>query len=128
MTKYEPRDSFSVRLGKMDNETQYFYEELEKEFRKYEDIKVRPSLRCVTFRYNKEVIAKVALGGKTLKLYLAMDPNDKMLNDGKYHPRDLSSVKAYALCPTMLPIKSDLALRKAKVVIQYVVLKKIFNL
>ena len=56
-----------------------------------------------------------------------VDPNEPMLKDGKYHPRDLSKTKAYEQVPTMLPIKSDVDLRKAKSAIQYVVLRKIFK-
>ncbi len=124
---YEPRKSFAQRLDEMDAETKNYYKEVEKTFTENPGVKARTSLRCVTFRHQKDVLGKVALGGKTLKLYLAMDPNESMLKDGKYHPRDLSQTKAYELVPTMLPIKSEVALRKAKSAIQYVVLRKIFN-
>ena len=61
----------------------------------------------------------MAVGGKTLKLYLAADPEDQALASGKYHPRDLSNTSAYAEVPFMVPIRSDLAVRKAIRVIDY---------
>ena len=128
MTMYKQRESFSTRLEKSDEDTQQYFKELEQALLEYSGVKERISLRCVTFRYNKDVIAKIALGGKTLKLYLAMDMDEDILKEGKYHPRDLSKTKAYEQVPTMLPIKSELAVRKAKVAIQYLALRKIYKI
>ena len=128
MTKYKQRDSFATRLENVDKTTREYFNELEQALLEHKEIKERVSLRCVTYRYNKEVLAKIALGGKTLKLYLAMEPDADILVEGKYHPRDLSKTKAYEQVPTMLPIKSELAVRKAKMAIQYVILRKIFKI
>ena len=67
----------------------------------------------------RDLLAKMAIGGKTLKLYLAVDPEDAALEDGKYHQRDLSETSAYQEVPFMLPIRSNLAVRKACRVIDY---------
>ena len=61
----------------------------------------------------------MAVGGKTLKLYLALDPDDPALAAGKYHPRNVGDTKAYEDVPLMLPIRSELAVRKAMRVIDY---------
>ncbi len=127
MTVYEKRDSFTERLQKMDQETQSYFNELDKAITQYGSIKSRASLRCVTYRYEKKVIAKIAIGGKTLKLYLAIDPSTEMFKEGKFHPRDLSNTKAYEQVPSMLPIKSELAARKAKSAIQYLILKEVYH-
>ena len=119
MTKYAKRDSFATRLENSDNVTKLYFKELEDYIVSFPKIKGRVSLRCVTYRYNKKEVAKLALGGRSLKLFLAMDPNTDLLIDKKYHPRDLSQTKAYEAVPTMLPIKSELAVRKAKDAIQY---------
>lgn len=128
MLKYKRRESFASRLEKADKDTQEYFTQLEQEFLNYPNIKARVSLRCVTYRHDNEIIGKIALGGRSLKLFLAMDPETDMLIEGKYHPRDLSSTKAYEAVPTMLPIKSALAVRKAKAAIQYVALRKIYKI
>ena len=127
MLKYARRKSFAERLEKANETTKYYFAELEKEFQFKDYIKPRVSLRCVTYRYNNEVIGKIALGGRSLKLFLAMDPKDEMLKKEKIHARDLSKTKAYEQAPTMIPIKSELAVRKAKKAIQYVVVKNVFS-
>ncbi len=119
MTKYAKRDSFATRLENSDKVTKLYFKELEDYILSFPKIEGRVSLRCVTYRYNKKEVAKLALGGRSLKLFLAMDPNTDLLIDKKYHPRDLSQTKAYEAVPTMLPIKSELAVRKAKDAIQY---------
>ena len=119
MLKYARRDSFATRLDKSNDITKQYFKELEDYIMSFPKIKARVSLRCVTYRYNKKEVAKLALGGKSLKLFLAMDPNTELLIDKKYHPRDLSQTKAYEAVPTMLPIKSELAVRKAQEAIKY---------
>ena len=128
MLKYKKRESFATRLEKVDPQTKQYFEELNKEFLSFPNVKDRVSLRCVTYRHNNEIIGKIALGGRSLKLFLAMDPETPMLQEGKYHPRDLSSTKAYEAVPTMLPIKSALAVRKAKAAIQFSAIKKVYKL
>ena len=127
MLKYAKRESFAERLDKADEATKRYYSELEKEFRFLDNVKPRVSLRCVTFRHNNDIIGKIALGGRSLKLFLAMEPDAEMLKTEKIHARDLSKTKAYELVPTMIPIQSELAVRKAKKAIQYVVVKKVYN-
>ena len=110
---YKKRESFQTRISNVDDETKSYYDKLVAKLLSYKKLKSRVSLRCVSFRQGRKLMAKIALGGKTLKLYLAINPNLAELSEGKYHPRDLSETKAYEEVPTMLPIKSDLAVRKA---------------
>lgn len=127
MLKYARRESFATRLEKADSAVKGYFNELEQEFLSYPNVKSRVSLRCVTYRHDNEILGKIALGGRSLKLFLAMDPEAEMLKESKLHARDLSSTKAYEQVPTMLPIKSELAARKAKNAIQYVAIKKIYK-
>ena len=125
MTKYARRDSFEERLLKADKTTLGYFKDLDAYLLSFPKMKGRMSLRCVTYRYKKQIVAKIALGGKSLKLFLSLDPNVDLLIEKKYHPRDLSQTKAYELVPTMLPIKSELAVRKAKAAIEYMLKDKI---
>ena len=114
MTKYARRASFAQRLEKVDDVTKSYFNELDEYIKTFPKIKSRVSLRCVTYRYNKKILAKIALGGRSLKLFMAMGPEEEMFTQKKYHIRDLSQTKAYEAVPSMLPIKSELAVRKAK--------------
>ena len=111
--KYPKRDSFFERIEKIDAQTKEYYELINDALLEYKNVKARYSLRCISYRLNGKLIAKMALGGKNLKLFLAINPNDEKLNTGKYHPRDVSKTKTYVEVPTMLPIKSQLATKKA---------------
>lgn len=110
---YEKRDSFTERLAKMDEQTQSYFEQLNAKLVSFKKVKARASLRCVSYRKGRKLLAKMALGGKTLKLYLAVDASDEMFNEGKFHQRDLSDTKAYEEVPALLLIRSQLAVRKA---------------
>lgn len=108
----QERMKFAARIEQMPQEVQDYYTQLRAILLTYQ-VKSRASARCDSYRAGRKLLAKIAIGGKTLKLYLAMDANDPALADGKYHQRDLSTTKAYEQVPFMLPIRSQLAVRKA---------------
>lgn len=113
------RKSFIERLSEMDESVIEWHDRLQAHLTSYRKVKSRYSARCDSYRMGRDLLAKMAIGGKTLKLYLALDPEDAALEDGKYHQRDLSETSAYQEVPFMLPIRSDLAVRKACRVIDY---------
>ena len=113
------RLSFIERLMEMDESVIEWHDQLQEHLTSYRKVKSRYSARCDSYRCGRELLAKMAIGGKTLKLYLAVDPEDAALDDGKYHQRDLSETSAYQEVPFMLPIRSSLAVRKACRVIDY---------
>lgn len=113
------RPSFIERLSGMDESVIEWHSQLQEHLTSYLKVKSRYSARCDSYRMGRDLLAKMAIGGKTLKLYLAVDPEDAALDDGKYHQRDLSETSAYQEVPFMLPIRSNLAVRKACRVIDY---------
>lgn len=113
------RPSFIERLNTMGDDVIEWHAMLQEHLTSYRKVKSRYSARCDSYRMGRDLLAKMAIGGKTLKLYLAVDPEDAALDDGKYHQRDLSETSAYQEVPFMLPIRSYLAVRKACRVIDY---------
>ena len=107
------RDPFIVRLEQLGPVIQSYHDRLQAHLTSYRKVKSRYSMRCDSFRSGRNLLAKMAVGGKTLKLYLALDPDDQALAAGKYHPRNVGDTKAYEEVPLMLPIRSDLAVRKS---------------
>ena len=95
------------------------YNEIRNEIMSYKDVKGRCSSACDTFRLNGDIIAKFLLIGKTMKLYLALNPDDANLPQNIYHQKDERKKKAYKETPFMVKLQSPLSVRKAVKLIDY---------
>ena len=73
--------------------------------------------RCETFRINdnKTLIAKVAIGGKSIKIFLAIDP--LTLEGTKYKYKDYSAKKAYTDVPTLIKVRSARSMKYFKEIV-----------
>lgn len=90
-----------------------YYERIKACLLGYKGVKNRSSIRCDSYRYKGKLIAKIAVGGHTLKLYLDAEVPAEM----KVSKVSKEGVSAYKEVPLMLPLKSDVAVRKAQAVI-----------
>ena len=97
-------------------ETKEYYNEIKNYLGLYR-AKGRQSARCESFRY-KGLVAKVALGGKSVKVFLAIDPSFIDENP-KYHLKDVSEKKQYAEVPVMMKVRSDRGLKYFKELVDY---------
>lgn len=102
---------FNTRMMFAPYETKEYYNEVKNYLTQYR-AKGRYSSRCETFRY-KGLLAKVALAGKSLKVYLALDP-EFVAQSPKYHFKNVSDKKQYAEVPVMIKVKSDRGLKHFK--------------
>ena len=75
-------------------------------------VKTRLSRHCENFRYHAERIAKLNVGGKTLTLYLALDPS--AYEDSKYRYEDVSDRKTYTETPMKIRITSKRMVKYCK--------------
>lgn len=114
--------SFSAKLCQSNDLLKERYSALKNELLSYKKAKARMSWHFETFRAGRPVIAKFAITGKTLSLYLALDPSE--FTDTKYHFKDVSGVKKYQAVPMRLKIKSNRSVRWAKELI-YVMSEKL---
>lgn len=101
--------SFSAKLSAADDKVKEYYAAIVNAFSAYKKVKARVSWPSANFTAGREKLAAAAIRGKTLCVYLAVDPAS---SDGKYKPKDVSSSKKFARTPAMFRIKSDGALRK----------------
>lgn len=102
---------FNTKMMFAPYETKLYYNEVKNYLEMYR-AKGRYSSRCETFRY-KGLVAKVVLGGKTLKVYLAL--NSTFIEENpKYHLKDCSEKKQYAEVPALIKIRSQRALKYFK--------------
>ena len=101
--------SFLARLALSDDGTRGYYAEVAKKLLGYEKVKSRVRWSGAAFNVGRTAFAKVAIAGKTLCLYLAIDPG---AITGKYKAK-YAGAKKYEKTPAMLKIRSDGALRGA---------------
>ena len=104
------RKKFNTRMMYAEPEAKEYYSEVKNYLVMYR-ARGRYSSRCETFRY-KGLVAKVALAGKSIKVFLAIDPSS--LVDSKYHFKDMSEKKQYAEVPTMIKVRSPRGLKYFK--------------
>jgi ribosomal protein L15 len=103
--------SFTAKLIQADDTLKARYSELKNELIAY-GAKDRMSWSNESFRKGRKTIAKFAIRGKTLSLYLALEP--AAYKDTKYFYEDSSGVAKYAGVPMRLRLRSDRSVRWAK--------------
>lgn len=102
---------FNTKMMFAPYETKEYYNEVKNYLMMYR-AKGRCSARCESFRY-KGLVAKLALGGKAIKVFLALDPAI-IEQYPKYRLKDVSEKKQYAEVPVMIKVRSDRALKYCK--------------
>ncbi len=105
------KKSFVAKLSLSSDDTLAYYSDLKNELLSYKKIKERTSWGYETFRRGRKLIAKLAVRGKTLRLYVALDPSnfEKAI--------DVSHIKSHASVPCLLKIKNPRRLGYAKALI-----------
>lgn len=106
------RLNLEERLSALDEVTLAYYEQIRKRLLSFSGIKSRLSIRCDSYRFGRVLLAKLAMGGKSLKVFLAIDVNKEDAKALKIHFKDMSDVSAYAQTPAMVRVRSDLGAKK----------------
>ena len=104
LVKVRYNRSYTAKLIQGDDRLKGYYSEIKNELLRYE-VKTRTSWRYETFKHGRKLIARLAVRGKTLGLYLALDPNQ--YPDTKYKIDDVSAVAKNAEVPVLYKIKND---------------------
>ena len=110
-----PKKPFYERMLEADDETKEFYNELRNEFKSYRNVNARVSKGYDSFRKNRQLVARLLLSGKTIKLYLRLNAGE--YEDAKYHQQYVGDKKTYAEIPMLVKVKSRRALANAKTLI-----------
>lgn len=105
---------FAKRMKAASPELKQAYNELKSEVLSY-GIKSRVSSTGDTFRLHTKEYVKMVIAGKTLKLYLALNPRDYRNTTIPFE--DASKMSAHKETPFVFKIKSNLSVRRAKVLI-----------
>lgn len=110
-----PKKPFYERMLEADDETKEFYNELRNEFKSYRNVNARVSKGYDSFRKNRQLVARLLLSGKTIKLYLRLNAGE--YEDAKYHQQYVGDKKTYAEIPMLVKVRSRRALANAKTLI-----------
>ena len=107
------KKSFTAKMKQSEEKIKGYYSDLKNELTAYKRINSNVSWHGDRFNFGRDTVAKMTIVGKTLNLYLALDPNDPEFKSTVYHQKDVGNQKAYESTPFMVKIKSDAALKKA---------------
>jgi len=105
--------SFTAKLKQSEDDIKTYYSVLKNALCEYKRINSNISWHGDRFNFGRDTVARVTIIGKTLGLYLALDPEDPEFKQTVYRQKDVSKQKAYDGTPFMVKIKSDGGLKKA---------------
>lgn len=105
------RKSFRAKMSCTNERTKEYFEDFANYVLSYRHVRMRLSWNYLTLNAGRNKMVRVAVRGKTMYLYLALDPKTV---DPSFRLRDVSSVKKYEDYPVMLRVKSGRALKEAK--------------
>ena len=105
------RQPFITRIITADLDIKANYNEIKNELLSY-GVKARLSRSGETFRLKDKKYAKIYLVGKTLKVYLALSPED--YKDSPIPVEDVGHRPNYAEMPLLFKVRSGLSVRRCK--------------
>ena len=108
--------SFEARLIQSNEEIKGYYDVIKNELLSYKKVKSKISFKHESFKFGKNCLAKLKYRGKTLCLYLALDP--KSYENTKYKVEDMSDVLNSSDVPTMYRIHLPRRVNYAKELIR----------
>ena len=107
------KKSFTAKMKQSEEDVKVYYSQIKNALISYKKINSNVSWHADRFNFGRDTVAKMNICGKTLCLYLALDPKDEEFKSTIYHQKDVSGQKAYESTPFMVKIKSDAAAKKA---------------
>ena len=107
--RIKPKMSFEMRLRVADDDIKKFYSNIKNELLSY-GIHDRISRHRENFNQGRINICRMVINGKTLKVYLAVDPES--IDKRYFHHTDCGHRKGLIELPTMINVRSKVAARK----------------
>lgn len=104
--------SFEAKLIQADDTLKRWYSELKNELLSYKKVTARLSWQHEAFRLGRGTVAKLVIRGKTLRIYLALDPS--AYDGSKYVVEDASEHAKFEKTPLLYRIRSERRCRYAK--------------
>ncbi len=122
LAKIRYKKSFTAKLILADNEVKNNYNIIKNYILMHLGIKCKMSFNFETFSLNKKQLIKLRINGKTLVMYIALDPN--IFIDTKYHGVDASDKMKYINVPFLYKLNGNRKIKYAKELIDMLHLEK----
>lgn len=103
--------SYIARIIQSSDDVKNYYGEVRTALLSYRKVNSNIAWGAERFHKGRETIARFKIRGKTLVLYMALDPAE--LEYSVYHHKDVSDNKSLHGTPTMIKIKSPRGVKKA---------------
>ena len=103
------KKSFTARIIQASEEIQERYETLKNALLSYKKVNARTSWSYESFKSGRKQLAKFAIRGKTLCLFLALDP--ATLEGSKYNVANVGDSKKYEAVPCRLRLSSKRSIK-----------------
>lgn len=97
--------SFTAKLVMAGENIKSYYADIATELLKYETVTAKTSWSGIYFQAGRERVAFISISGKTIYLYLAIDPDSRA--SGRFKAMNVSSVKKYAKTPSLFRIRGE---------------------
>ena len=107
------KKSFTAKMKQSADDVKGYYSRLKNALLAYKRINSNVSWHGDRFNFGRDTVAKMNICGKTLCLYLALDPENPDFKTTVYHQKNVGGQRAYESTPFMVKIKSDAAVKKA---------------
>ncbi len=108
-TRY--KRSFTAKIIESEADIKEYYSELKNALLSYAKVTSQINWTNDRFSLGRETVAKIGVRGKTLCLYVALNPEE--FPESVYHQKFAGDTKMYEKTPMMVKIKSGVALKRA---------------
>jgi ribosomal protein L15 len=99
------KKSITQRMTEMSDFNKQAYGIIKNEIMSHKNVNNRMTKTTENFSFKRTPIIKLSLVGKTLRVYLGLDPNE--YSKSIYHHKDVSAKKKYATVPLMMKVKNQ---------------------
>ncbi len=103
--------SFVAKLIESEEDVKGYYSDLKNAILSYGKVRSQINWTNDRFFIGNDSIIKIGMRGKTLVMYLALDPNE--FPETVYHQKFAGDTKMYEMTPMMVKIKTKAAVKKA---------------
>ncbi len=103
--------SFTAKIIESDEEVKDYYSTLKNALLSYARVTSQLNWSNDRFAYANDTIAKIGVRGRTLCLYLALNPEE--FPESVYHQKFAGDTKMYEKTPLMMKVKSRIAVKRS---------------
>lgn len=115
MKKHYARRNFYERVVNLSPDNKKYYNMIKNKIMSYSDITNATTNYFDTFINKRRIFFKIAIVGKSIKIYLALNPNN--YPTGQFPHKDASDIKRHEKTPFVMKVSSNLAIRRANILI-----------